>query len=100
MITASSKINLRKVNTLRNKLNKIVKISIQNKDTDKLLYLFQTLDCLLFMEEHQNLKKIFKKVCNSLKVYPYVKLKDIVYKDLENIGIHRCSTFDNCVILK
>lgn len=100
MMTAKSKINTRKVNTLKNRLRKIVNKTIHNKDVDKLLYIFQTLDCLLFMEEHQNLKNIFRKVCNSLQVYPYVKLKNIVYKDLEDIGVHRCSTFDNCIFIK
>ncbi len=81
---------------MKNQLEEIVNICIKNKNFNKLRYIGQSLDVMLFMKEYQDYKDIFYKINNYLHINNINllgRLEERNYKDLNEIGLIECITF-------
>lgn len=79
-------------------LKEIINKACKNKDYNKLKYIGQSLDCILFSSNStEELYTLFKDIDFFLEtkfINMLSKLDDTVYEDLNRIGIYRCRTFD------
>lgn len=70
---------------------------VHYSDYNKLRYIAQSLDVMLFRPEHQDLYDIFTSIDKFLykrHISVLGKLYKTDYKDLDNIGLIKCKTFD------
>ena len=90
------------------RLTKILDAAIKDNDYNKVKYIWQFLDCKLFDKNTSFLQPVFDKADGYLvdeykkdkKKYPYSKLDDTKYEDLEKLRIGRCCTFDLFAFVK